>query len=96
VALLLVPGMWGFITVNMYMETLQISGNGPRLAKILAVAVATNLAVNLAFTRWGGLAVPAVASSLAYLLAGGAVVRCAARTAGVPVRRFLWPGRQAV
>ena len=91
VALLLVPGMWGFITVGLYFDALQISGDGPALVRALAVGVVVNLTVNLLLTRWGGLAVPALSSSLVYTAIGVVVLLRAARRAGVPVRVLLVP-----
>jgi len=46
-------------------------------------------------TRHYGILVPAATSSLCYLSLGLLVVRRAARLAGVPVSRVLWPVRQA-
>lgn len=94
VALVLLPGMWGFITMTTYLETLQISGQGRFLMLALCSALLANVVINLSLTHRYGLLVPAASSSVCYLSLGVLTVRQASRTASVPARRLLWPQGQ--
>jgi O-antigen/teichoic acid export membrane protein len=94
VALILLPGMWGFVTVTTYLETLQISGEGRFLVSALSGALLTNVVINLTLARRYGLVLPAASSSICYLGLGLLTVRKASRAAAVPIGRLLWPHPQ--
>lgn len=96
IALVLLPGMWGFIAVSTYLETLQISGEGRFAVLALGGALLANVLINLALTRRFGLLVPAASSTACYLGLGLLLVRRVSHTSGIPLRRLLWPAAQVV
>lgn len=91
VALVLLPGMWGFITVSTYLETLQISEEGRFLVLVVSGALVANVVMNLALARTFGIILPAASSSLCYLGLGCLTLRRASRLGGVPASNLLWP-----